>query len=107
MGNDGARAGKRKPGHEFKLNASVSDGERRQGGLALSEWWVNKLALCLTFSAKFWRQLAEKQIFSGGNYPRLSISNTNMGLFRQEYWSECHFLLQGSFRTQGSNLRLL
>ena len=37
MGHDGARAGKNKPGHEFKLNASVSDGERRQGGLALSE----------------------------------------------------------------------
>lgn len=37
MENDGARAGKKKAGDEFKLNASVSDGERRQGELALSE----------------------------------------------------------------------
>ena len=29
-----------------------------------------------------------------------------MGCSRQEYWS-CHFLLQGIFPTQGSNLRLL
>ena len=25
---------------------------------------------------------------------------------RQEYWSRCHFLLQGTFLTQGSNLHL-
>ena len=27
----------------------------------------------------------------------------SMGFFRQEYWSGCHFLLQGIFLTQGSN----
>ena len=31
----------------------------------------------------------------------------SMGFPRQEYWSGCHFLLQGIFPTQGSNLRLL
>ena len=30
-----------------------------------------------------------------------------MGSSRQEYWSGCHFLLQGIFLTQESNLRLL
>ena len=30
-----------------------------------------------------------------------------MGLPRQEYWSGCHFLLQGVFPTHGSNLGLL
>ena len=31
----------------------------------------------------------------------------SMGLSRQEHWSGCHFLLQGIFPTQGSNLHLL
>ena len=31
----------------------------------------------------------------------------SMGFFGQEYWSGCHFLLQGIFLTQGLNLRLL
>ena len=31
----------------------------------------------------------------------------SMGFFMQEYWSGCHFLLQGIFLTQGSNLHLL
>ena len=31
----------------------------------------------------------------------------SMGFSREEYWSGCHFLLQGIFTTQGSNLRLL
>ena len=30
-----------------------------------------------------------------------------MGFLRQEYWSGCHFLLQGIFLTQGSNPGLL
>ena len=30
-----------------------------------------------------------------------------MGFSRQEYWSGCHFLFQGIFPTQGSNLQLL
>ena len=30
-----------------------------------------------------------------------------MGFSRQEYWSGCHFLLQGIFQTQGSNPHLL
>ena len=30
-----------------------------------------------------------------------------MGFFRQEYWSELHFLLQKIFLTQKSNLRVL
>ena len=30
----------------------------------------------------------------------------SMGYFRKEYWSELHFLLQGIFLTQGSNMRL-
>ena len=30
-----------------------------------------------------------------------------MGFSRQEYWSGCHFLLQGIFPTQGSNPHLL
>ena len=30
-----------------------------------------------------------------------------MGFSREEYWSSCHFLLQGFFLTQGSNLYLL
>ena len=30
-----------------------------------------------------------------------------MGFSRQEYWSDCHALLQGTFLTQGSNPRLL
>ena len=30
-----------------------------------------------------------------------------MGFSRQEYWSDCHFLLQGICQTQGSNLVLL
>ena len=30
-----------------------------------------------------------------------------MELSRQEYWSGCHFLLQGIFLTQGLNLYLL
>ena len=30
-----------------------------------------------------------------------------MGFLRQEYWSGCHFLLQGIFLTLGSNLLLL
>ena len=30
-----------------------------------------------------------------------------MGLSQQEYWNGCHFLLQGIFPTQGSNLGLL
>ena len=29
-----------------------------------------------------------------------------MEFSRQEYWSRCHFLLQGIFLTQGLNLRL-
>ena len=29
------------------------------------------------------------------------------GFFRQEYWGGLHFLLQGIFLTQGSNLHLL
>ena len=31
----------------------------------------------------------------------------SMGFSRQEYWVDCHFLLQGIFLTQGSNLHLL
>ena len=31
----------------------------------------------------------------------------SMGFSRQEYWRSCHFLLQGIFPTQGSNLYLL
>ena len=31
----------------------------------------------------------------------------SVGFSRQEYWSGCHFLLQGIFQTQGSNPRLL
>ena len=31
----------------------------------------------------------------------------SMGFFRQEYWSGCHFLLQGIFPTQGLNPCLL
>ena len=31
----------------------------------------------------------------------------SMGFSRQEYWSECHFLLQGIFLTQGLNSCLL
>ena len=31
----------------------------------------------------------------------------SMGFSRQEYWSGCHFLLQGIFPTQGSNPCLL
>ena len=31
----------------------------------------------------------------------------SMGFSRQEYWSGCHFLLQGIFLTQGSNSHLL
>ena len=31
----------------------------------------------------------------------------SMGFSRQQYWSGCHFLLQGLFPTQGSNLYLL
>ena len=31
----------------------------------------------------------------------------SMGFPRQEYWVGCHFLLQGIFLTQGSNLSLL
>ena len=31
----------------------------------------------------------------------------SMGFSREEYWSGCHFLLQGIFMTQGSNLHLL
>ena len=31
----------------------------------------------------------------------------SMGFSRQEYWSMCHFLLQGVFPTQGSNLHFL
>ena len=31
----------------------------------------------------------------------------SMKLPRQEYWSGCHFLLQGIVPTQGSNLHLL
>ena len=31
----------------------------------------------------------------------------SMGFSRQGYWSECHFLFQGIFPTQGSNLSLL
>ena len=30
-----------------------------------------------------------------------------MGLFGQEYWSRCHFLLQGIFPTKELNLGLL
>ena len=30
----------------------------------------------------------------------------SMGFFRKEYWSELHFLLQGIFLTQGSNMHL-
>ena len=30
-----------------------------------------------------------------------------MGFPRQEYWTGCHFLIQGVFRTRGSNPRLL
>ena len=30
----------------------------------------------------------------------------SLGFSRQEYWSGCHFLLQGIFLTQGSNPRL-
>ena len=31
----------------------------------------------------------------------------SMGFLRQANWSDCHFLLQGIFPTQGSNSRLL
>ena len=31
----------------------------------------------------------------------------SLGFFRQEYWSGCHFLLQGIFLTQGLNPYLL
>ena len=31
----------------------------------------------------------------------------SMGFFRQQYWTACHFLLQGIFPTQGSNPRFL
>ena len=31
----------------------------------------------------------------------------SMGFSRQEYWSGCHFLLQGIFQTEGLNLGLL
>ena len=34
-------------------------------------------------------------------------ASLSMGFPRQEYWSGCHFLLQGSFLTQGLNLSLL
>ena len=33
-------------------------------------------------------------------------SPPSMEFFRQEYWSGCHFLLQGIFPTRGSNLGL-
>ena len=31
----------------------------------------------------------------------------SMGFSSQEYWSGCHFILQGIFQTQGSNPHLL
>ena len=31
----------------------------------------------------------------------------SMGFSRQEYWEGCHFLLQGIFQTQGSNMHFL
>ena len=31
----------------------------------------------------------------------------SMEFSRQEYWSDCHYLLQGIFPTQGLNLHLL
>ena len=34
-------------------------------------------------------------------------SHLSMEFSRQEYWSGCHFLFQGIFPTQGSNLQLL
>ena len=34
-------------------------------------------------------------------------SSLSMGISRQEYWSGCHFLLQGIFLTQGLNPSLL
>ena len=34
-------------------------------------------------------------------------SPLSMGFLRQEYWSGCHFLLQGIFPTQGLSLGLL
>ena len=34
-------------------------------------------------------------------------ASQSMGFYRQEYWSGFHFLLQGIFLTQGSNLGLL
>ena len=34
-------------------------------------------------------------------------ASLSMGFSRQEYWSGCHFLLQGIFPTQGSNPSLL
>ena len=34
-------------------------------------------------------------------------ASLSMEFSRQEYWSGCHFLLQGIFPTQGSNLHLL
>ena len=35
------------------------------------------------------------------------LASLSMGFPRQEYWSGCHFLLQGSFLIQGLNLSLL
>ena len=34
-------------------------------------------------------------------------SPLSIGFSRQEYWSGCHFIIQGVFLTQGSNLHLL
>ena len=35
------------------------------------------------------------------------VAPLSMGFSRQEYWSGCHFILQGIFPTQGLNLGLL
>ena len=37
----------------------------------------------------------------------VACQTLSMESSRQEYWSVCHFLLQGIFLTQGSNLHLL
>ena len=39
--------------------------------------------------------------------PWTVVRPLSMGFSRQEHWSGCHYLLQGIFPTQGSNLRLL
>ena len=70
--------------------------------------WASLLGYCASLGPVTWMLscFSRVQLFATP-WTAARQAPPSMGFSRQGYWSGCHFLLQGIFPTQGSNLHLL